>query len=180
MAAVFLPPQRGGESLRCKKPRVMSYGLLSLLLCLSAYPSRADTTLEDDLALALMHIDSSLVILGSIDGSTQQLQNLQTTEQQSLGSLSDHEMNLSQLAEQDQQSLTALSSNLENYQSTMKSEEIILRDSNEIIKSSGKILEQQETRFPDTLGGKLLLFVGVPLVVGCLGVGVGYIMGSLQ
>jgi len=179
MAAVFLPPQRGRKSLRCKKPRVMSYGLSSLLLCLSAYPSVADTTLEDDLALALMHIDSSLVILGSIDGSTQQLQNLQTTEQQSLGSLSDHEMNLSQLAEQDRQNLITLKKNLEDYQSTTKSEEIILRDSKEIIASSEKILEQQERRFPDTLGGKLLLYVGVPLVVGCLGFGAGYIIGNL-
>ena len=179
MAAVFFPPQRGGESLKCKKPRVMSYGLLSLLLCLSAYPSRADTTLEDDLALALMHIDNSLIILGSIDGSTQQLQNLQTTELQSLEDLSEHEMNLSQLVEQDQQNLTTLKTSLENYQSTIKSEEIILRSSNEIIASSEKILEQQERRFTDTLGGKLLLYVGVPLVVGCLGFGAGYIMGSL-
>ena len=157
----------------------MSYGLLSLLLCLSAYPSGADTTLEDDLALALMHIDSSLIILGSIDGSTQQLQNLQTTEQQSLEGLSKHKTNLLQLAEQDQQNLTALKKSLEDYQSTTKREEILLRDSKEIIASSGKILEQQETRFSDTLGGKLLLFVGVPLVVGCLSFGAGYIMGSL-
>ena len=88
-------------------------------------------------------------------------------------------MNLSQLAEQDRQNLITLKKNLEDYQSTTKSEEIILRDSKEIITISEKILEQQERQFTDTLGGKLLLFVGVPLVVGCLSFGAGYIMGGL-
>jgi len=165
--------------LRCIRPREILYGLSSLLLCLSAYPLAADTTLEDDLALALMHIDNSLLILGSISKTTQQLQNLQVTELQSLGSLSDHEMSLSQLARQDQQNLTTLSSSLKNYQITTTNEENILRESKEIIESSEKTLQQQGTRFSDTLRGKLLLYFGVPLVVGCVGFGAGYIMRGL-